>query len=124
MELKTQFSSAWAVERARLYSEMPLLELTERIASNADHQASKELHDNRVLFCSGHKKALRLVEYIAAIAHRPLARRWGGYDDLVLDRAYDQTVDKFANIPAPTADAARVSSASQQPSSAAALCRG
>jgi len=81
---------------------MPLLELAERIAMNSDGQALKELHDNRVLFLFGHKKALRLVDYVAAIVQSPLARQWCGYDDMILDHAYDLTIDKFYNIPTNT----------------------
>jgi len=102
MELKMQSSSAFGVQSERTYSQMPLLELAERIAKNSDTRALKELHDNRGSFPGGHRKALRLVDFVAAIVQRPLARRWCGYDDMVLDQAYDLTVDKFVNIPVQT----------------------
>jgi hypothetical protein len=78
---------------------MPLLDLVERIATYSDDQALNELHDNRVLFLFRHKKALRLADYVAAIRESSLARQWCGYDDMVLDHAYDLTIDKFCNIP-------------------------
>ena len=84
------------------YGKMPLLELTERIAKNGECQAVKEFHDNRWLFTGWDRSALRLADYVAAIAQRPLARLWCGYDDMVLDHTYDLTIDKFANIPTRT----------------------
>ncbi len=104
MEWKVETSSTTGSQSESVYSEMPLLELAERIADTGDHRAIKELHDHRVLSFSRDRKALRLADYVAAMARRPLARQWCGHDDTILDRAYDLTVDKFVHVPVQRSD--------------------
>ena len=102
MERETQLLSSASLQREDIYSGMSLLELIECIFKNRDRQAVSELHENRKLFPCGQNNRRRLVEHIAAIAQTPLARRWCGYDDMILDYAIDLTFDKFYNIPTST----------------------
>jgi hypothetical protein len=86
---------------------MSLVELAERIAFDGDRCALKELHDNRVLCCWKDKGPLRPVEYIEVLSQGSLARRWCGYDDIVLDQAMNLAIDKFSNIPTEAASSHR-----------------
>lgn len=81
------------------YGHMPLLDLATRIVRAGDADALRELHDHRALFRSQDGRSVRLVEYVALLRESPLARRWCGYDDIVLDHAYNLTIDKFSHLP-------------------------
>ena len=99
MTTETLSSSSIGVKGRINYGKLTLLQLTERIVYKSEKSALEELHENRRLFPRKHQEKVRLVEYIAAIGQSPLARRWCGYDDMVLDDAYDLCIDKFSNIP-------------------------
>ena len=85
------------------YGQMPLLDLVTSIVGDGDADALRELHDHRALFRSQDGRSVRLVEYVALLRENPLARRWCGYDDIVLDQAANLTVDKFRNLPTASA---------------------
>jgi hypothetical protein len=82
------------------YGKMALVELGERIAEKGDKDALREVLENRFFFHHLHKSIVRPVEYIASLKDNKIARRWCGYDDRILEDAYDLTIDKFFNIPA------------------------
>ena len=95
-------SASTDIESRIKYGQLTLLALAERIADNDDPEALKELHDNRSLCHSNHGRKVRLAEYIAALRDSETAQRWCDHDDLVLDEAYNRTLDKFHNVPVQT----------------------
>lgn len=86
------------------YRKLTLLQLAERIANNSDMQALRELHENRVIFHPKWKNMVHLAEYLSAFKDSDISREWCGHEALVLDEAYDLTVDKFSNIPSGQTD--------------------
>ena len=86
------------------YGQMPLLQLEGRIANSRDRQALKELHDNRLIDHHDHKRSFHPAEYIEMLKNSKIASQWCGYENLVLEEAYNRTIDKFNNMPAQTDD--------------------
>jgi hypothetical protein len=80
---------------------MPIVQLAQRIVQRADRDALRELHENRPCFAYGPDKHLLMAPYLSRLKASNLARRWCGPDAMVVDRAYDLTLDKFMNLPAP-----------------------
>ena len=102
---RATLSSSSTHLRGRInYDKLTRLELTERIANHSDTEAAKEHLENRPLSRPEYKGSHNLVEYIALLRDSGIAKRWCGYDALVLDAAYDLTIDKFFNIPVQTDD--------------------
>jgi len=86
------------------YGQMPLLQLEGRIANSSDKQALKELHDNRLINHHDHKRSFHPAEYIEMLKNSKIASQWCGYENPVLEEAYNRTIDKFNNMPAQTDD--------------------
>ena len=80
------------------YDHMFLLDLVTCIL-RGDVDALRNLHDHRPLFRSQDGRYVRLVEYVTLLCETPLAHRWCGGDDTVLEQAANLTVDKFSNLP-------------------------
>jgi hypothetical protein len=82
------------------YGKLTLQQLVEQIVQNRDKQAMTELQNNRKL---GHRKSkYRLAEYIEMLKSSKMAWEWCGHEVMVLEEAYNRTVDKFNNMPAQT----------------------
>lgn len=88
-----------SLDRPSLYQHMPLLRLIDRIVQYSDRQALTELSDYRILYRSKDKTPYRLAEYIDLLCRQKQAFQGNGYDNRVLEMAYDLTVDKFSNLP-------------------------
>jgi hypothetical protein len=84
------------------YGQMPLLQLEDRIANSSDRQALKELHNNRLFDHQEYQRSYHLAEYISMKKSSKIAWDWCGHEPLVLEEAYNRTVDKFNNMPART----------------------
>ena len=104
--MKTETKPSISIDfKARIdYEQMPLLQLEDRIANNSDKQALKEVHENRLVNHHDHKRSFHPCEYIEMLKNSKIASQWCGYEDLVLQEAYDRTIDKFSNIPSQTGD--------------------
>ena len=87
--------------------------LAERIAYFGDQTALRELHDHRTPFRLRTGRPMALVEYVSTLRETTWAMRLCGRDDAIADRAYDLTIDKFANLP--TKDQSRASRVSAGP---------
>jgi hypothetical protein len=81
------------------YRQLPLLELARRIAFQSDRIALNELHANRALFHYEADMSLVMAAFLLRLKESSLARKWAGGDVMVLEDAYDLTVDKFSNLP-------------------------
>ncbi|MCK4783432.1 MAG: hypothetical protein KAV87_06750, partial [Desulfobacteraceae bacterium] len=97
------------------YGKLTLLQLAELIV-DGDTEALRELHDHRVMYHRQWKHPIPLAKYIAGLKNSKIARIWSRYDDLVLDEAYNLTIDKVCNIPTSTDNG-------QQPSRQDSDCR-
>ena len=80
------------------YQQIPLVWLIERIVSVNDKMALNELHENRTVF-QYQEKDLLLVDYLVRLRDRDISRLWCGESQVVLDNAFDLTLEKFINIP-------------------------
>ena len=80
------------------YRCLPLLELSRRIVEKADRSALDELH-SRPLFRHKQGMSLPLSEYLSCLCRE--SSRQGGWvnDPLVLEKAYDLTLNKFFHLP-------------------------
>lgn len=85
---------------------LSLTELMGRIDRFGDREALRELHDHRPVFRRDGEGQLRLVEYVDRLRESPPARKTYGCRTVVLDEAYNLTVDKFSNLPCEPAGAA------------------
>ena len=83
---------------ARDYRSLSLPELADRIVEHADRLALRELQDNRPLFRLKGSPPMLLAEFVDALRDTSWAQGLAGYDHEVLERAYDLTIDKFANL--------------------------
>ena len=88
------------------YRTLPLIELVRLIAVQRDGDALEELHGHRRPFCSAEGNQVRFVEYVDEL--RQGRRAWARVHRsvVVLDRAYDLTVDKFSRLERRAASAA------------------
>ena len=90
--------SMLATEPAK-YCDLPLLELTRRIAFDSDMAALEELHQNRPLFSYKRDISLLLGTFLRRLKESDLARRWTGSEIMTLEKSYDLALDKFSNLP-------------------------
>ena len=104
MKTGTKPSTSTSLKGRIDYGQMPLLRLESRIANSGDKQALKELHDNRLINHHDHKCSFHPAEYIEMLKNSKTASQWCGYENLVLEEAYNRTIDKFSNMPAQTDD--------------------
>lgn len=86
----------------RPYGRLGLTELAERIVRTGDREALRELHDRRTPFSLRDGPAMSLLGFLAASSSRTSAWRRAGCNELLLERARDLTVDKFAHLPRDT----------------------
>ena len=99
MTTETLSSSSISLRDRTHYGKLTLLQLAERIV-DGDTKALKHLHDHRLMRHKRWKHPVPLAKYIAGLKDSKMARTWSGHDDLVLDEAYNLTIDKVCNIPA------------------------
>lgn len=104
--MKTEMKPETSIElKGRIdYGRMPLLQLEGRIANRTDRQALKELHDNRLITHRDHERSFHPAEYLEMLKNSKTAGRWCGYENPVLEDAYNRTIDKFNNMPVQTDD--------------------
>jgi len=100
MATETLSSSSIGLQGRINYGKLTLLQLAELIV-DGDTEALRELHDHRVMYHRQWKDPIPLATYIAGLKNSKIARIWSRYDDLVLDEAYNLTIDKICNIPIP-----------------------
>jgi len=100
MKTETKLSISIGLKGRIDYGQMPLLQLEDWIGNNNDKQALKELQDNRKL--GHHKSKYRLAEYIEMLKSRKITWEWCGHEVMVLEEAYNRTIDKFNNMPVRT----------------------
>ena len=82
------------------YRALGLVDLIRRIVAQSDREALAELHAHRSVFqVSG--RSLLLVDFLARLRSYGERARWAGSEAIALDRAYDLTLEKFRNLPAP-----------------------
>ncbi|MFH1516945.1 MAG: hypothetical protein ABIH17_03600, partial [Pseudomonadota bacterium] len=91
---------------ASLYTGLSLADLAGRIACESDRLALREFHEGRPLFRRNGGGPMLFAEFVDAMRQAPLARRLAGSGAMVLDRAYDLTIDKFTNLPRTRGDGA------------------
>ncbi len=90
---------------SRPYAQISLVELIERIVEASDAAAVRELHDHRMPFrIGGQQRRLTLTAFVAALCEMPWMRRLCGHDQLIIDRAYDLTIDRFSSLPRESGD--------------------
>lgn len=86
----------------RPLSDAPLLLLLERIVDFADHAALRELHDHRTPFRAKlHDRPMSLTAYVVQLCEMQWTQRLCGYDRLVVEQAFDLTMDRFSRLSAP-----------------------
>ena len=102
MKTETKPSISIGLKGRINYGKQTFLQLADRSVNNSDRQALKELHNNRWLNSRDGK--YHLAEYIEMRKNSSIARKWCGYDPLILEEAYNRTIDKFFNIPEQTDD--------------------
>jgi len=100
MKPKTQSLSSTGLQRRANYRMMSLLELIRRIVDNSDAEARRQLYENRVfLYRYPHEKIVHIPEYIEMLKNNSIARRLCDNNPMLLEQAYDLTLDKFFNMP-------------------------
>jgi len=82
-----------------MYRHLTLLRLAELIVHNSDSKALDELHNERRVFYYHSKKPLLLVEFVDKLRQSKPAWRWCNGDEVILEKAYDLTISKFASLP-------------------------
>ena len=102
MKTKVEPSTPIGLKGRIDYEQMPLLRLEGRIGNNSDKQALREFHDSRLL--SYRDRNYHPAEYIEMLKNSKIASQWCGYENHVLEEAYNLTIDKFNNMPNQTDD--------------------
>ena len=102
MKTQIELSTSMGLKERADYGQMPLLWLEDQIANSSDSKALIELHDNRLL--NYHGRSYHPAEYISFRRSSKNAWQWCGYENSVLEDAYNQTIDKFNNMPAQTGE--------------------
>jgi len=82
-----------------IYRELSLVELAERIVQQDDRSALKEFHDRRTLFRISGGPSMLFVDFMEELRTKPWVFKWTNHNQLVMENAYDITVDKFSHIP-------------------------
>lgn len=85
---------------ADAYRMQPLVELVRMIVVQRDQLALHELHNHRRPFRSAKGGHIRLVEYVDELRDLRSHRQRPPLNAVILDRAYDLTIDKFSRLPA------------------------
>ena len=94
----------------RPYGRLSLVELAERVAGDADSHALSEFHGHRTPFRMQGGPRLSLVSFLDAVCGTSYARRLVNGSQMLLERAYDLTVDKFSNLPSLAEEGAELKS--------------
>jgi hypothetical protein len=81
------------------YCDTSVVDLSERIARDADRLALRELLDHRQLFRFSGGPPLSLAQFVARLSETLWARRLADGDERLLQDARDLTMDKFTLIP-------------------------
>jgi len=82
------------------YQRLSLVGVLRLVVDQDDRSALHEFHNHRPVFQTRDGMHLRLVEYVDQLRCEARARSLCGYDDNVIDRAYDLVIDKFGHLPA------------------------
>ena len=82
----------------RRYQRLSLPELAERIASQSDREALCELHDHRTLFRLHGGAPVLLVGFVELLCTSARAAQFARGNTVIMDQAYDATIDKFSHI--------------------------
>jgi len=80
-------------------SHLSLVALVRRIVVNGDRQALEHLHNHRTVFRLRSGPPMLLGEFLATLLETRWANRLADGDEVILDGAYDITVDKFTHLP-------------------------
>ena len=80
------------------YADLSLLELIERIV-DSDRAALREFHDTRPLFRLKNGESLLLARFVERLGKTRWANNLAAGDQVLLEYAYDLTIDKYAHIP-------------------------
>ena len=81
--------------KIQAYRRMELRDLLRLIVKQSDRQALQEFHDHRTIFTNFEGRHMRFAEYLRHLCNGALAQFWGQLSF----EAYDQTIDKFNNLP-------------------------
>ena len=93
---KTQARNAASTRR---YEGLSIVQLAERIV-DSDRLALKELHDARPLFRLRNGKSTLLARFVERLCDTRWAMTFADRNRVLLEDAYDLTIDKYAHIPA------------------------
>lgn len=91
----------------RGYRSLSLRQLIQRVVNQADTSALREFHNNRRVFRSGDGLPLLLAEFVTRLAGTGWSDQYTQGRSDILERARDMTLDKFAILPAESAEAGR-----------------
>jgi hypothetical protein len=84
----------------RSYGGLRLWRLVERIANGSDHTALCEFHNYRPVFrLRDRADPMLFVEFLSGLQETLWVRRITCNDSVVMDMAYDLSLDKWSNIP-------------------------
>ena len=85
------------------YHKLVLDELIRLVVDNSDQEALKEFHQNRSVFRYGGKGTLLLAAFLDRLRTSTQKIGWSDQKKAteIANRAYDLTLDKFFNLPAP-----------------------
>ena len=86
-------------ENIQIYPELSLVELIRQIVFYGDTNALNELHENRSVFQYQDRRGLLMVDFLVRLKERPVTKRWCGYSQITIDRAFDLALSKFLYIP-------------------------
>ena len=84
--------------------------LLERVIESNDRMALREIHDHRLLFQFKDGQFMLLASFVSNLRTSSWAIRLVGHNDVLLERAYDLTIDKFLRFPQNNGDASKVKS--------------
>jgi len=90
-----------AAARSPRHAGMPLLDLVDRVAREADSRALEEIHSFRRPFRSPDRGVMSFIEYVSGLRETPRAWEYCHNDGFVLDVAFDLVVEKFSSLPNP-----------------------
>ena len=88
------------------YQGFALIELARRIVDHGDGKALMEFHENRPVFRLGDGGTMLLANFLDRLRISAQQMSWSNQKKAIdiTNRAYDLTLDKFYNLPAPPSD--------------------
>jgi hypothetical protein len=88
------------------YQGFALVELARRIADHGDGKALMEFHENRPVFRLGDGGTMLLATFLDRLRISAQQMSWSNQKKAIdiTNRAYDLTLDKFYNLPAPPSE--------------------